>query len=466
MRILSLLLLLSLTLSTIKAQITIELEETTLTEREVAVGIQVPWEMLYGPDDHLWITEKRGRVLRMEPNSGVSETILNIENLVEADSEPGLLGMALHPDFENVPKVYLVYNYIEGFFNIKERLVSYDWDGTSLTNEVILLDDIPGGNIHNGARLLISRDDKILMTTGDIGNGGLSQDQLNINGKLLRINLDGSIPDDNPDPNSYIYSYGHRNSQGLAYGPHDLLYSSEHGAQSSDEFNIIEEDRNYGWPNVQGACNTNSEINFCNTFNVKEPLAEWSPCVAVNDLCYYDHPAIPEWQGSMLMAVLGGFAKLPRISVLKLSADGQSVESEEQYFKNYGRLRDICINPHTGAIYFATNGNSYPSSGPNKIIEYRNLAFSGVNTNETVVNDAIQIKSNPIIGDQLQFAVDPIFVNGQYHIVAYNGYLALSGSITNNPNMQLNCTALSAGSYFIRVINDGKVSTKSFVVAR
>ncbi len=466
MRIWSILLLLYLGSLKITAQTTLELEESTLTEREVAVGIQVPWEMLYGPDDHLWITEKRGRVLRLEPNSGVSETVLNIENLVEADSEPGLLGMALHPDFENVPKVYLVYNYIEGFFNIRERLVSYDWDGTSLTNEVILLDDIPGGNIHNGTRLLISRDDKILMTTGDIGNGGLSQDQSNINGKLLRINLDGSIPDDNPDPNSYIYSYGHRNSQGLAYGPDNLLYSSEHGAQSSDEFNLIEEGGNYGWPNVQGACNTTSEINFCNTFNVKEPLAEWSPCVAVNDLQYYDHPAIPEWQGSMLMAVLGGFAKLPRISVLKLSADGQSVESEERYFENYGRLRDISINPHTGAIYFATNGNSYPSSGPNKIIEYRNLAFSGVNTSDINIQDAIKIKANPIINNQLQFQLDPIFRDGQYQIISYNGYLALSGSTSNDLNMNLDCTALSSGSYFIRVIQDGKVSTKSFVVAR
>ena len=110
-------------------------------------------------------------------------------------------------------------------------------------------------------------------------------------------------------------------------------------------------------------------------FNVREPLREWTPCVAVNGIAYYDHPAIPEWQGSMLMAVLGGFVQDPRLSVLHFNADGTEVIGEDQYFNNYGRIRDVCINPHNGAVYFATNGNFYPSSGPNRIIEYRNLDF-------------------------------------------------------------------------------------------
>lgn len=449
----------------ILAQTTLTLETTTLTEREVAVGIQVPWEMTWGPDDHIWVTERRGQVLRINPENGNIETILNIQIVVENDGETGLLGMALHPDFENTPKVYLVYTYLSAGFNLRERLVSYDWNGTSLVNPIYLLSDIAGGNIHDGSRLLISNDDKILMTTGDIGNGNLSQDMSSLNGKLLRINLDGTVPDDNPIPGSYIYSYGHRNSQGLAYGTNGQLYSSEHGAQSSDEFNIIEANRNYGWPNVQGACNTTSEVNFCNTFNVREPLIEWSPCVAVNDICYYDHPAIPEWQNSMLMAVLGGFVKDPRISVLKLNEDGTQVVSESKYFENYGRLRDICINPHNGAIFFATNGNNYPSNGPNKIIEYRNLDYmqSGVNTlnNE---DQYLKIFPNPAaLSDKLTIQLSDNFIGHSYQLIGYDGKIIID-KIIDSDEINIDMHNIARGSYYIMASNTQGTITRSIVI--
>ncbi len=367
-----------ITTQNLHAQTTVTLDSTVLTQREVTTQVQIPWEILWGPDDYIWATERRGQVLRINPTTGNTDVILNIQSTVEGGTggEPGMLGMALHPDFANTPKVYLAYNYVSGF-NIRERLVSYDWDGTSLSNQIILINDIPGGNIHNGARLLISTDGKILMTTGDTGSSNLSQDQSSLSGKLLRINLDGSIPTDNPTLGSYIYSYGHRNAQGLAYGPNGQLYSSEHGAQASDEFNRIVAGGNYGWPNVQGECNTSTESNYCNAFAVEEPLAEWSPCIAVNDIEYYNHPAIPEWENSFLMAVLGGLSGgAERISVLHLNADGSAITSEDQYFTNFGRLRDVCINPETGCIYIATNGSQYPGTTPNCILEYCNLAYA------------------------------------------------------------------------------------------
>ena len=351
------------------------LENTVLVGREVTGGLEVPWEILWGPDDHIWVTEKVGRVVRVDPVSGDKEVVLDITGIVESGSEPGLLGMVLHPDFNNNPKVYLSYTYLEGGFQIKERLESYDYNGTDLFNPVTLLEGIGGAGIHDGSRLLISPDNKILMTTGDRSNGETAQDMNDLNGKILRINLDGSVPDDNPIADSYIYSYGHRNPQGLAYGPNGQLYASEHGAQQSDEFNLIESNRNYGWPTVQGECNTTAEQSFCDQFNVREPLWEWSPCVAVNGIEYYDHPGIPEWQGKMLMAVLGGFVQDPRLSILEFNADGTQVVSEQEYFSDYGRIRDVCVNPHNGAIYFATNGFNYPSSGPNTIIEYINVEY-------------------------------------------------------------------------------------------
>lgn len=354
---------------------TVFLDSTILVGREVANDLDVPWEILWGPDDHIWVTEKVGRVVRINPETGTKEVILDITGIVESGNEPGLLGMVLHPDFENNPLVYLAYTYLEGGFQIKERLESYEYNGANLFNPTTIIEGIGGAGIHNGSRLLITPDNKLLMTTGDRSNGESAQDLNDLNGKILRINLDGSVPDDNPIADSYVYSYGHRNSQGLAYGPNGQLYASEHGAQQSDEFNIIEANRNYGWPTVQGECNTTAEQNFCNQFNVREPLWEWSPCVAVNGIEYYDHPGIPEWQGKMLMAVLGGFVQDPRLSILEFNADGTQVVNEEEYFSDYGRIRDVCVNPHNGAIYFATNGFSYPSSGPNTIIEYINVDF-------------------------------------------------------------------------------------------
>ncbi len=450
--------------SSLFAQNTITLDSTILTEREVAIGIQVPWEIIYGPDDHLWVTEKRGRVLRIEPESGNTTTVLNIQSIVESGSEPGLLGMALHPDFEATPHVFLAYTYVEGGFNTSEKLVRYTWNETELVDGIDILTGIDAGGIHNGSRLLISTDNKILMTTGDVGSANNSQDMSNLNGKLLRINLDGSIPEDNPMPGSYIYSYGHRNSQGLAYGPNGLLYSSEHGAQSSDEFNIIEAGRNYGWPNVEGACNTNTEINFCETFDVKEPLGEYSPCVGVNGICYYNHAAIPEWEGKMLMAVLGGFVKDPRISVLELSDDGLSVLDEKQYFDDYGRLRDVCVNPNNGAIFFATNGNNYPSSGPNRIIEYRNLG-SGVSNDDLIPADQfIKIYPNPISsGALLKISFSESFIGQTFDIIAFTGETVSTISIENT-EMNVQLPQMPIGNYYLKASNKNGTITQKIIV--
>jgi aldose sugar dehydrogenase len=421
-------------------------------------------EILWGPDNFIWATERRGRVLRINPTTGNVQTILNIQTLVESGGEPGLLGMALHPDFINTPLVYLVYNYPLGG-DVAEKVVSYRWNGTALSTPVELMDSIPGGGIHNGSRLLITPDGKLLVTCGDTGSGNLSQSMTTVAGKLLRMNLDGSIPADNPTPGSYIYSFGHRNSQGLAYGPGGKLYSSEHGAQQDDEFNLIEPKRNYGWPNVQGVCNTNSEMTFCNNNNVKEPLLSFSPCVAVNGLDFYQHPAIPEWNGKMLMAVLGGFAVLPRVSVLEFDTSGTKVVSEKQYFKNYGRIRDVAINPQTGAIYFATNGPSYPGAGPNRIIEYRNLAY--------------QASAAPVLLDEEQFmhvapvpveAGNPVrvrfsenFLGAQYQVFSFDSKLIASATV-HSTEITIPTENLPKAAYYITATNANGTISKKFVV--
>ncbi|MFM1999215.1 MAG: hypothetical protein RL204_1162 [Bacteroidota bacterium] len=451
----------------VNAQPTWTVGATTLTETDVVTGLVLPWEITWGPDDFIWATTRPGLVLHIDPTTGNYTTILDKSSVVPEDGsgEPGMLGMCLHPDFATTPKVYIVYNYMQGANTVRERLSSFDWNGTNLVNEEYLIDAIPGYWIHDGSRLMVTTDNKILMSTGDTGDGGdSSQDITALNGKILRINLDGTIPSDNPDPTSYVYSYGHRNSQGLCQGPNGLIYSSEHGQSNSDEFNIIEPNRNYGWPNVEGACNTGAEQTYCSANDVKEPLKEWSPCRAVNGIEYYNHPAIPEWQNSVLMAVLGGLgAQYERLSVLHMSSDGLAIESEDSFFSEFNkRVRDICVNPYTGAVYVAFNGSQYPGAGPNMIKEFRNMAFVGIEQPKGVSSQTLSVYPNPANDfTTLEFSND--FMGATYTIYSFTGEKIAESNITST-SVRVDCSAYAAGNYFVKATTAKGTITKTFVV--
>lgn len=454
--------------SLVYAQPTYQVGNTTLTESDLVTGITLPWEILWGPDDHIWCTTRPGLVLRINPETGNYTTVLNKSSVIPSNggNEPGMLGMAIHPDFANTPKVYIVYNYSSGN-QIRERLASFDWDGTALTNEAFLIDNIPGGWIHNGARLIITPDQKLIMTTGDKGDSGASSQNITaLNGKTLRINLDGTIPSDNPDPNSYVWSYGHRNGQGLCVGPNGIIYESEHGQNNADEFNIIEPNRNYGWPTVQGFCNTPAEQTYCADNNVKEPLLEWSPCIAVNGLEYYNHPAIPEWQNCVLMAVLGGLSSnYERITVIHLSEDGltaTSVHPQDSYFSNFNlRIRDLCVNPYTGALYVAFNGASYPGSGPNAIKEFRNLDFQSVQNARDGVQ-SVSVYPNPA-SNVVNLDFSPSFLGSELEIIAFTGQVVYTGKITQT-KISVDISAFSAGNYYLRATSPLGTISRTFVV--
>lgn len=447
-----------------RSQDTWQVGNTTLTERDLATGIVVPWEILWGPDDHIWVTERRGKILRIEPESGNIQTVLDHTGPVtDGNGEPGMLGMALHPDFENTPLVYVVYNYGSGW-DISERLSTFEWNGTNLVNENILLDEIPGGGIHNGSRILFLTDGTLLMTTGDTGDGGNSSQSLNsLNGKVLRLNADGSIPADNPYVNSYVYSWGHRNAQGLCSGPNGLIYSSEHGQNTNDEFNIIEPTRNYGWPEVEGYCDQPGENSPCADLNVKEPLRTWTPCVAVNGIEYYNHPAIPEWQNSVLLAVLGGLgAQYERLSVLHLNEDGTEILSEDQYFSSFNqRVRDVCVNPHNGAVYIALNGTSYPGSGPNIIKEFRNLDYESTGLSETELVQVAELWPNPA-QDVLNIRLSESFIGRSVEIISFQGQIVWS-SVPSSTEFKVDIASFAAGMYYLRATSELGVVTHTFL---
>jgi aldose sugar dehydrogenase len=319
-------------------------EPKELKDSVVAQNLNLPWDMAWGEDNHIWFTERNGKISRFNPASGEVKTVITIPDVV-ANGEGGLLGIALQPGSSNV---FVAYNYnSEGQY--REKLVKYVYNGTTLTNPVTLRGNIPAASIHNGSRLLIDNG-KIFMTTGDANNQSSAQDPNSLSGKVLRFNLDGSIPADNPVAGNPYWSLGHRNAQGLVLA-NGKLYSSEHGPNNDDEINIIEKGRNYGWPGVQGYCNTTAEQAICGTSNIAEPIKAWTPTIAACGLDYYNNDQIPQWKGSLLLVAL----KNERLYQMKLGSDQTSIsETNEFYNGKYGRMRDVLVAPN-GTVYICTS---------------------------------------------------------------------------------------------------------------
>ena len=229
-----------------------DLGTTTVETSPLFTSPQLPWELKYGPGDSLWMTTRTGQVYRIHNTNGGSTLLLDHSANVWQVGEAGMLGFAFHPQFSSNPYVFIVYTYTLGGLN-RERLSRFTYSGNTLNSELVILDgaNILASDIHNGSRLVVLGDNTLLMSTGDAEVPGQTQNLSTYNGKILRLNLNGSIPADNPSPASYVYTRGHRNPQGLALHPNGKVYSTEHGPSANDEFQIIEAGRNYGWPNVQ-----------------------------------------------------------------------------------------------------------------------------------------------------------------------------------------------------------------------
>lgn len=329
-----------------------------LPQPDVTIDIQVltqnlthPWEITWGPDNMIWMTERGGKVSRVNPSTGIATAVITIAD-VKSTGEGGLLGMTLHPSFTANPHVFVVYNYDKaGVYT--EKVVRYTFAGGTLSSPIVILDNIPAANIHNGSRLLISSDLKLFITTGDAANQPSAQNLSSVSGKILRVNLDGSIPSDNPIAGSPVWSFGHRNPQGLVFA-NDKLYSSEHGPEKDDEVNIILKNRNFGWPTVNGLCDETAEQSFCSTNNVAQPISRWTPTIAVAGMDFYNNDAIPQWKNSLIMATL----KDASLYQLKLNAVGDIVNDSKKLISGtYGRLRDVCVSPD-GKVYVATSNGS------------------------------------------------------------------------------------------------------------
>lgn len=432
----------------------LRLDSTIIDTTTIYSTLNEPWEIQYGFDSTLWVTEKEGLISRISPITKQKKLILDITPVVWVSGESGLLGFCFSNTFNIDKYVAIAYTYTQGSNNYL-KIVRYNYNNTidSLVNPFILIDSIPAFTSHDGCRIATLSDNSLLISTGDARDIQTTQDRSTLNGKFLRINFDKTIPFDNPNINSLVFSTGHRNPQGL-FLYNNKVYSSEHGPATDDEINIIVADRNYGWPDVEGFCNTPSEIVYCSDSNIVEPIFTWTPTVAVSDLIVYDHPAIPEWRNSIILSTL----KDQSLRQLRLNGTGDSIIGANTFFKNeFGRIRDLCFSP-SGEIYFITNGFSrFGNVNQHKIVRLKNNNYTSIT--EIISPSLLKVFPNPCI-NELNFAING-FAKVDLKIYSIDGSLVLES--LNHSKGSVDVRELENGIYFLGIHTEDGLITRKFV---
>ncbi len=322
----------------------------------VAKGLEIPWSLVFMPDGRLLVPERHGRVRVIDTARGTAEIALTIDD-VSTDGEAGLLGLALDPAFTSNRLVYLYYTARSPGGGAANRVVRYRESGGRLGEPVVLLDDIPANTIHDGGRLRFGPDGLLYITTGDAANETLAQDVASYAGKILRLNADGTTPRGNPF-GSPVYSYGHRNPQGLDWHPATGdLWASEHGATGNDEINVVESGANYGWPLIQG----NQTLP-----GMRAPITFYNPAVAPSGASFYRGQRFPQFANNLFVATLRGTLLLR----LRIDPSARRLIGQERLLEGqFGRLRDVVTGPD-GYLYFCTNnrdGRGDPTSDDDRI---------------------------------------------------------------------------------------------------
>jgi glucose/arabinose dehydrogenase len=298
----------------------------------LATNLEAPWDVVFLPDGNALVTERdSGRVLSVSP-SGETEEMQTLP--ADGSGEGGLLGLALSPDYEEDGLVYAYYTTAEDNRVVRFRLGE---------EPDPILTGIPVNTYHNGGRISFGPDGLLYVGTGDAGNTANSQDPNALGGKILRLNSDGSVPADNPFPDNPVYSYGHRNVQGLAWDAEGRLYATEFGQDTYDEVNLIEPGQNYGWPNVEG--------NGGEAQGYVDPISTWATSEASpSGAAVLTSGGIPQWQGDFFMAALRG----ERLWRLDLDENGAVAGREELLTGQAGRLRHVTQAPD-GSLWILTN---------------------------------------------------------------------------------------------------------------
>ncbi|MFG6147182.1 PQQ-dependent sugar dehydrogenase [Halobacillus sp. B23F22_1] len=311
---------------------------------EVASNLKSPWDM-EEYDGLFLISERGGTIARISSDDQVQREQVSTDKEISQIGEGGLLGLKLDPDFENNQLAFAYHTYEEAG-EIKNRVIQLRYAEGEWREEKSLLENIPGNNFHNGGRIEIGPDENLYVTTGDAQNEQLAQDEESLAGKILRMDLDGNIPEGNPIDNSYIYSMGHRNPQGLDWTEDSTLFATEHGPTNHDEVNKIDPGANYGWPEIVG---DESQDGY------QDPLFQtgndtWAPSGMV------------VYKDELYVAALNGEA------LMNLDTEGNETEVVTS---DYGRLRDVeLVNEE---LYFITNntdGRGNPEGEDDKLVRF------------------------------------------------------------------------------------------------
>jgi glucose/arabinose dehydrogenase len=331
----------------------------------VVSGLEVPWSIVWAPDGRMIFTERPGRVRVFENGKLRSQPLFVVPD-VEPGGESGLMSVALHPQFATNHWLYLSYAYKgEGQ---RVRVVRYREDAGTLTDRKVIIENIPAAQFHAGCRLRFGPDGKLYMTTGDATERELAQRLDSLAGKTLRLNDDGSVPQDNPfvgqaNARPEIWTSGNRNGQGIDFQPGtNLCFETEHGPSGfdgpggGDEVNILEKGKNYGWPIIH---------HTATRAGMESPLLEYTPACAPGSGMFYRGNAFPQFKGNFFFGCLRG------TRLIRVVLDGRRVVSQENLLSGtYGRIRDVAEGPD-GNLYFSTSnrdGRGSPAADDDRII--------------------------------------------------------------------------------------------------
>lgn len=319
----------------------------------IASNLEIPWSIDFLPNGDAIFTERPGRIRLIKNGKLLEQSVAEI--IIARVGEAGLLGIAVDPEFESNSFIYVYYTYLNKNNEMLNRVSRFKLidNNERAVEETVIIDNIPGGRgdqgFHNGGRIKFGPDGKLYIATGDGGVTAFAQDTNSLGGKILRINKDGSIPSNNPF-NSAVYSYGHRNPQGLAWY-NGKLFTTEHGPTGNDELNLIEPGKNYGWPDT--LCSSQAPS------GITQPVICFNPTIAPSGAAFH--------KNDLYIAALRG------TKILKVNFDGnRNVINQSIFLEGYGRMRDAIV--HDNYLYLLTSnrdGRGTPSEQDDLILRIK-----------------------------------------------------------------------------------------------